>query len=82
VYKSLDLWYYFLVSNLQQNDAYQPVNYAYLSGALQGGMQMIARELVMVGLLQHDDLAKAEEIVATMITRCEASEREFSNILK
>jgi hypothetical protein len=41
-------------------------------------MQMIARELVMAGLLQHDDLAKAEEIVAAMITRCEASEREYS----
>lgn len=82
MYKLLDLWYYFLVSNLQQNDTYQPVNYAYLSGALQGGMQMIARELVMAGLLQYDDLAKAEEIVAAMITRCEAREREFSNILK
>ena len=56
----------------------KPVNYTYLSGALQGGMQMIARELVMAGLLQYDDLKKAEEIAAAMITRCEASEREFS----
>ena len=60
----------------------ETVNYAYLTGALEGGMQMIARELVMAGLLQHDDLAKAEEIAAAMITRCLAREREFSNILK
>lgn len=56
----------------------ETVNYAYLTGALEGGMQMISRELVKAGLLQQNDLAKAEEIVAAMITHCEAREREYS----
>ena len=58
----------------------ETVNYAYLTGALEAGLKMISRELVMAGLLQHDDLKKAEEIAAAMITRCEASEREYSKL--
>ncbi len=82
MYKSRDLWYYFLVSNLQYHNMTQPINYAYLTGALEGGMNIILQDLVKAGLLQYNDLAKAEEIVETMKKRCQEREREYSKITK
>jgi hypothetical protein len=56
----------------------ETVNYAYLTGALEAGMNIILQDLVKAGLLQYNDLAKAEEIVEAMKKRCEALEREYS----
>jgi hypothetical protein len=60
----------------------QPINYAYLTGALEGGMNIILQDLVKAGLLQYNDLAKAEWIVETMKKRCQEREREYSKITK
>jgi hypothetical protein len=60
----------------------QPINYAYLTGALEGGMNIILQDLVKAGLLQYNDFAKAEEIVEAMKKRCQEREREYSKITK
>jgi len=58
----------------------QPINYAYLVGALQGSMKWLPMDLVSAGLLKQKDLEEAEKLVAAILQQCEERERIYAKL--
>jgi len=54
-------------------------NYAFLSGALRGSLEMVPYTLQSKGLIAADKAAEVEKLVEELIKKADKLEEEYSN---